>query len=149
VSEILAEQGAEILVDLVSLKFTRPAGRPTTTSSPSSGAGSSPPTGIDHEAGPEIFADPTKLARLRASHPRMKGMMREAGGDAPERNKLWSWKHSSSTLFRKTWPMSVVTIVAHRPPPGALQAQRHPISSVERIQKAQMANDGASNAWTL
>jgi dephospho-CoA kinase len=150
VSQILEEQGAEILnADLVGHEAYLPGGPAYDDIVAEFGRDVVAEDGsIDRKKlGPIVFADPAKLERLNAiMHPRMKEMMREKlaalGRDGAEIVVL-----EAAILLEAKWDdlTDEVWVTAVDPEIAARRTSERsgiPVEQVlERIQKAQMANE--------
>jgi dephospho-CoA kinase len=149
VSQILEEQGAHILnADLVGHEAYLPGGPAYDDIVSEFGAEVVAEDGtIDRKKlGPIVFADPAKLARLNAiTHPRMKEMMREklAGLESSVEVVVLE----AAILFEAGWEdlTDEVWVTVVDPETAAKRTSERsgiPVEQVlERIQKAQMAND--------
>jgi dephospho-CoA kinase len=97
--------------------------------------------------GPIVFSSPDKLARLNAiTHPRMKDLMREKLAEA-ERDEVAIAVLEAALLFDAGWDdltdeVWVTVVDAETAAQRASERSSIPVEQVlERIQKAQMAND--------
>jgi dephospho-CoA kinase len=150
VSGILQEQGAEILnADLVGHEAYQPGGPAYGDIVAEFGREVVATDGtIDRKKlGPIVFADPAKLARLNAiTHPRMKEMMREKLADMESRGAEIVVLEAA-LLFDAKWEdlADEVWCTVVEPQTAAERTSARsgiPVEQVlERIQKAQMAND--------
>jgi dephospho-CoA kinase len=150
VSEILQEQGAQILnADFVGHEAYQPGGPAYDDIVAEFGAEVVAADGsIDRKKlGPIVFVDPAKLARLNAiTHPRMKEMIRQKlqdlAGQGVDLVVL-----EAALLFDANWQdlANEVWVTTVDPETAAQRASERsgiPVEQVlERIQKAQMAND--------
>jgi dephospho-CoA kinase len=149
VSEILQEQGAEILnADLVGHEAYLPGGPAYDDIVAEFGPEIVADDGtIDRKKlGPIVFADPAKLARLNAiMHPRMKQMMREKlkelagqGVDLVVLEAALLFDANWDDLTDEVWVTAVDPEIAAR---RTSDRSGIPVKQVlERIQKAQMAD---------
>jgi dephospho-CoA kinase len=150
VSRILEEQGAEILnADFVGHEAYLPGGPAYDDIITEFGPDVVAEDGtIDRtRLGPIVFADPAKLQRLNAiTHPRIKEMMREKLGEMAQAG-VEIVVLEAALLFDAKWEdlTDEVWVTAVDPNTAAQRAAERsgiPVEQVlERIQKAQMAND--------
>lgn len=150
VAEILREHGAEILnADFVGHEAYLPSGPAYEDIVAEFGTEVVAEDGtIDRKKlGPIVFADPAKLQRLNAiTHPRIKEMMREKLGEMAEAGTEIVVLEAA-LLFDAKWEdlTDEVWVTAVDPDTAARRAAERsgiPVEQVlERIQKAQMAND--------
>jgi dephospho-CoA kinase len=150
VSEILQERGAQILnADLVGHEAYQP-GQPAyedIVAEFGSEVVADDGTIDRKKLGPIVFADPAKLARLNAiTHPRMKEMMREKL-DQMRRDGVDIVVLEAALLFDAKWEdlTNEVWVTTVDPETAARRTSERsgiPVEQVlERIQKAQMANE--------
>jgi dephospho-CoA kinase len=150
VSRILEEQNAEILdADRVGHEAYLPGGPAYDDIVAEFGRDVVAEDGsIDRKKlGPIVFADPTKLERLNAiMHPRMKEMMREKLADLKSKG-VEVVVLEAAILFEAGWEdlADEVWVTTVDPKTAARRTSERsgiPVEQVlERIQKAQMAND--------